>query len=131
MHRLESAFLFPSPRTWPAEAVANFRHATEPRTLMDVFAFRHSDQSGSFYMEDALTASQFLPISPDQWSTELGYPCFVFEWSKLSGYTERLEAAGYCVWILEKAAQSPKKTAKVVSITSARNAIAQRRHKWA
>jgi hypothetical protein len=127
-----AAFKFPDPRTWPADAVGNFRLVTEPRFLMDMFAFRHSDQTGSFYMEDAVSCLQLLPIRRDEWSTELGYPSFTFEWGKLSGYTQKLQAAGYCVLIMEKAAQGNlKKSGKVVSISTARNSHGQRRHKWA
>jgi hypothetical protein len=82
-------------------------------------------------MEDALTASQFIQINQEEWFTDLGYPCLVFEWSKLDAYTRALNAAGYKVWALEKAAQSDKQRCKVVSITSLRNTLAQRRHKWA
>ena len=132
MRRIEAAFAYPDPRAWPADAVKTFRRATEPRSLMDVFAFRHSALAGAMYMEDALTAAQFLPVRRDEWSTELGYPVFVFQWSKLSGYTEKLQAAGYHVWILEKTAHgNPTKSGKVVSITTARSSHAQRRHKWA
>ncbi len=132
VRRIAAAFTFPDPRTWPADAVENFRRATEPRSLMDVFAFRYSDQDGAMHMEDALTAAQFLPVRRDEWSTDLGYPSFIFEWGKLSGYTQKLQAAGYHVWILEKSAQgNPKKSSKVVSITSGCKTLAQRRHKWA
>ena len=132
MRRIEAAFAFPDPRTWPPEAVENFRRVTEPHFLMDVFAFRQSDQTGAFLLEDALTGLQFLPVRRDEWSTELGYPSFIFEWGKLSGYTQKLQAAGYHVWIMEKAAQgNPKKSGKVVSISSGRRIVAQRRHKWA
>lgn len=99
---------------------------------MDVFAFRRSDETGAFLLEDALTALQFLPVRRDEWSTELGYPSFIFDWRKLNGYTEKLQAAGYHVWILEKAAQgNPQKSDKVVSITSGLKTLTQRRHKWA
>jgi hypothetical protein len=99
---------------------------------MDMFAFRQSDQTGAFFMEDALTALQFLPIRRDEWSIELGYPSVVFEWGTLSRYTQKLQAAGYRVWILEKAAQgSPKRSGKVVTITSGRKGFTQGRHKWA
>ena len=132
MRRIEAAFTYPDPRDWPADAVKNFRRATEPRSLTDVFAFRYSNQSGAFLLEDAVTALQFLPVRRDEWSTELGYPSFIFQWSRLSGYTERLQAAGYHVWILEKTAQgNPTISDKVVSISTARNSHAQRRHKWA
>lgn len=133
MRSVVAAFKCPDPRRWPADAVENFRRLTEPRFLMDMFAFRHSDQTGSFYMEDALSALQLLPIRRDEWSTQLGYPCFSFEWGKLSGYTQKLQAAGYRVLIMEKAAQAddPKKSGKVVTITSARNALTRRHQKWA
>ena len=132
MLRFDDAFTYPDPQTWPADAVQNFCHATEPRSLMDVFAFRHSDQSGSFYLEDALTCLQFLPVRRDEWCNDLGYPSFTFEWSKLSGYTQKLQAAGYRVWILEKAAQvNPERSGKVVTITSARKTLGRRRQKWA
>ena len=131
MHRLEAAFPFPNPRIWPAEAVERFRRATEPRTLMDVFAFRRSNHEGAFFMEDALTAVRFLPIQRDEWSTDHGYPCVAFDWSRLEEYTGKLAAAGYQLWVLEKTAQTPKTPAKVISISSARSATTQRRHKWA
>jgi hypothetical protein len=132
VHSIAEAFTFPDPRAWPADAVESFRYATEPHSLMDMFAFRQSDQTGLFFMEDAISALQFLPIRRDEWSTELGYPAFMFEWGKLIGYTQKLHAAGYRVFILEKAAQgNPKKSGKVVTITSARNASTRSHQKWA
>lgn len=126
-------FTFPDPQTWPAAEVENFRRATEPRSLMDVFAFRYSDQRrGSFFMEDAVLAVQLLPIRQDEWSTALGYPACTFEWWKLSGYTQTLEAAGYRVWILEPVArQTSNASDKVVSITGPRALLARRPQKWA
>jgi hypothetical protein len=126
------AFTFPDPLAWPADAVEAFRRATEPRSLMDVSVFRHSDQIGAFHMEDAILTAQLLPICQDEWTTELGYPVCVFKWGKLSGYKQTLEAAGYRVWTLEPAAQeTPKVSDKVVSITSARKTLAWSPQKWA
>jgi hypothetical protein len=83
-------------------------------------------------MEDAITAAQFLRIRPEEWSTEFGFPCFRFDWADLDAHTERLRAAGYRVWALEKPRDvSPRRTGKVVSISSGRQDLAQRWHKWA
>lgn len=144
MRRFDSPrgiFTFPDPEAWPAESVEQYRRATEPRALRDVFIFNYGD-TAAMLMEDAVTALAALPVTRDSWATYQGFPVFLFDSLNVQGFTVLLEASGYRVWILERPAQQNpesaggavrgKKTAKgkVVSIARARHAFAGRR-RWA
>ena len=85
------------------------------------------------YMEDAISALAVLPVTPEQWSTDLGYPVLSFDPRKIRDYSIDLRAAGFRVSVIERGAARPcKKTAKVVSITTARAArIGRAGRKWA
>jgi hypothetical protein len=126
-------FSFPDPRTWPAEDVQRLHRLTAPRSLRDLFIFDTGEEAAC-YMEDALAALSVLPVSRDEWFTAAGYPTLAFPSWKIRNYTEQLQAAGYKVWIMDRAAgrgPDATRTRKVVSISMAREELARRRRKWA
>lgn len=127
-----NAFWYPDPKVWPADAVERFRGFTEPRTLLDLFIFNADGDAAALYMEDALSALAVLPVAADQWFTHAGYPSFVFAPWKIKEYTEALEAAGYRVWLMERAAPETRlrMTGNVIDIGAARG-VSGKRRKWA
>jgi hypothetical protein len=83
-------------------------------------------------MEDALTALAVLPVTRERWFTCSGYPSFVFGAGRIKEYTEKLEAAGYRVWLMERPQQErpPRARGNVIDISTAREG-AGRHRKWA
>ena len=126
-----NAFRYPDPRLWPAAAVELFRSLTEPRSLLDLFIFDNDNGAAEMCMEDALTALAVLPVTREQWLTCSGYPSFVFGAGRIKEYTEKLEVAGYRVWVMERPRQErPRTMGNVIDIGTAREG-AGRRRKWA
>jgi hypothetical protein len=112
--------------------VEKFRNLTEPRSLLDLFIFDNDNGAAEMCMEDALTALAVLPVTGDRWFTGSGFPSFVFGAGRIKEYSEKLEAAGYRVWLLERPQQErpPRARGNVIDISTAREG-AGRHRKWA
>jgi hypothetical protein len=126
-------FGYPNPKLWPAGKVELFRRLTEPRSLLEIFIFDNGNGAAEMCMEDALTALAVLPVARDQWFTCSGYPSFVFGAGRIKEFSEKLGAAGYRVWLMERPRQEgpPRARGKVIDISTAREGTDGRRRKWA
>jgi hypothetical protein len=134
VHSLQSAygrFHWPDPRTWPAEVVNLYRSVTEPRSLTDLFIFNIDEDTSALYLEDAITALTVIAIPQCEWWTDRGYPSIVFYRSKLQQYTQRLQAAGFAIQIVESPAHPVEKESGVINIATVRNSMHRKRRRWA